>query len=225
MALDKERIIGEAVKLLDEAGLDGLTLRKLAGRLGVQAPTLYWHVRNKAELITALAEAILHDLASLKPPPDAQPWQPWLIGVAEQLRRTMLAHPDGARVVSAAHMSTALAGISELAMSTLVSRGLPLQQARLTVLVVQRFTLGHVLEEQSPPPAGDVLDRFDADAFARRHPTVVAGVAEYFQHGRTVDDLFRDSLELILSRHQPPAQRPRSSKGRKAAENDSAASR
>jgi TetR/AcrR family tetracycline transcriptional repressor len=212
VALDKERIVSEAVALLDEGGLDGLTLRKLARRLGVQAPTLYWHVRNKAELVTALAEAILHDLATLKSPPDDEPWQQWLIFVAERLRQAMRVHPDGARVVSAAHLSVTLAGLSELAMSTLVARGLPLQQARLTVLVVQRFTVGHVLEEQSPPPAGDAVDHFDADTFAERYPTVVAGITDYFQQGRTVDDLFRDSLQLILNWHQPPAQAPRSSR-------------
>jgi TetR/AcrR family transcriptional regulator, tetracycline repressor protein len=199
MALDKERIVSEAITLLDEGGLDGLTLRKLAQRLGVQAPTLYWHIRNKAALVTALAEAILQDLATLTAPPDDEPWQQWLIGVAERLRQAMRAHPDGARVVSAAHLSVTLAGLSELAMSTLVARGLALRQARLTVLVVQRFTIGHVLEEQSPPPAGDAVDQFDADMFAQRHPTVIAGITDYFQQGRTVDDLFRDSLQLILN--------------------------
>jgi hypothetical protein len=44
----------------------------------------------------------------------------------------------------------------------------------------------------------DALDGFDHDAFAKRHPTVVAAITDYFQPGRTVDDLFRDSLELIL---------------------------
>jgi Tetracyclin repressor-like, C-terminal domain len=67
-----------------------------------------------------------------------------------RLRRAMLAHPDGARIVSAAHLSPTMAAVSELAMRTLVDRGLPLRQARLTVLVVERFTIGHVLEEQSP---------------------------------------------------------------------------
>jgi TetR/AcrR family tetracycline transcriptional repressor len=199
MALDKDRIVAEAVALLDEGGLDGVTLRKLAQRLGVQAPTLYWHIRNKAELINALAEAILEEeLTQLRPPGANEPWREWLIGVAVHLRRAMLAHPDGARVVSAAHLSPTIAAVSELAMSTLVDRGLPLRQARLTVLVVDRFTIGHVLEEQSPPPDQEALHGFDADAFAKRHPTIVAGIADYFQPGRTVDDLFRDSLELIL---------------------------
>jgi TetR/AcrR family transcriptional regulator, tetracycline repressor protein len=199
MALDKERIVAEAGALLDEGGLDSVTLRRLAQRLGVQAPTLYWHIRNKAELVNALAEAILQaELTQLKPPGQDEPWREWLIGVAMRLRRAMLAHPDGARIVSAAHLSPAMAAVSELAMRTLVDRGLPLRQARLTVLVVERFTIGHVLEEQSPPPDEDALDGFDRAAFAKRHPTVVAAITDYFQPGRTVDDLFRDSLELIL---------------------------
>ena len=47
MALDRERIVAEAVALLDADGLEHVTLRKLAARLGAQAPTLYWHMKNK----------------------------------------------------------------------------------------------------------------------------------------------------------------------------------
>jgi TetR/AcrR family tetracycline transcriptional repressor len=200
MALDKQQIVAEALALLDHGGLDGVTLRKLAQRLGVRAPTLYWHIRNKAELVNALAEAILTaELAELRPPGRDESWRMWLIEFAQRLRRAMLAHPDGARVVSAAHLSPTMAAASELAMSALVECGLPLRQARLTVLVVERFTIGHVLEEQSPPPDHDAVHTFDADAFARQHPTIVAGIADYFRPGRTVDDLFRDSVELILT--------------------------
>ena len=196
VALDRERIIGEAMALLDENGLDGLTLRKLAARLGVQAPTLYWHIRNKAELVDALADAILRDvLAELEAPLDGQPWREWLIEVTQRQRRAMLAHPDGARVMSAAHTSATLAVLSEHTMRTLVDSGLPLREARLTVLATQKFTLGHVLEEQAPPPE---TDGFDLAAFTERHPTIVACSTEYFQDGRTVDDLFRDSLALVL---------------------------
>lgn len=198
MALDKQRIVAEAITLLDEGGLDEVTLRKLAQRLGVQAPTLYWHIRNKAELINELAEAILKDLTTLGPPADDEPWQVWLTLVAQRMRKAMLDHPDGARVVSAAHLSPTLAAVSELAMSTLVHRGLHLRQARLTVLAVQRFIIGHVLEEQSPRPDREALHGFDASAFAARHPTITAGIADYFQDGRTVDDHFRDSIEVIL---------------------------
>ena len=185
--------------MLDAEGLDGVTTRKLAARLGVQSPTLYWHLPNKAALVTAIADAILdQEFGDMSPPEPDQHWQDWLSGLAERLRRALLAHPDGARVISASQLSLNMAAISELAMSTLVARGIPLQQARVIVLTVERFTVGHVLEEQAPRPGAEALRDFDMAAFAEQHPTVVAAVAEYFRPGRTVDDLFRDCLEVVI---------------------------
>ncbi|MFP3693803.1 TetR family transcriptional regulator, partial [Burkholderia sp. SIMBA_048] len=57
--LDREAVVGTALELLNEVGVDGLTTRKLADRLGVQQPALYWHFRNKRALLDALAEAML----------------------------------------------------------------------------------------------------------------------------------------------------------------------
>ncbi|WP_433501244.1 TetR/AcrR family transcriptional regulator C-terminal domain-containing protein [Sphaerimonospora sp. CA-214678] len=205
MALDKQRIVTEAVALLDAEGLDGVTTRKLAARLGVQSPTLYWHIPNKAALVTAIAEAILEQqFPEPASPAPEECWPDWLMGLAERLRRALLAHPDGARIIAASQLSLKMAAISELAMSTLVGRGIPLRQARLIVLTVLRFTVGYVLEEQTGRPDADALDGFDMAAYATAYPTVMAGVTEYFQAGRTADDLFRDCLEQII--HGPAVQ-------------------
>ncbi|MEV4323809.1 TetR/AcrR family transcriptional regulator C-terminal domain-containing protein [Microbispora rosea] len=205
MALDKQRIVTEAVALLDAEGLDGVTTRKLAARLGVQSPTLYWHFPNKAALVTAIAEAILEQqFPELEPPAPEERWHEWLIGLAGRLRQALLAHPDGARIIAVSQLSLTMAAISELAMSTLVGRGIALRQARLIVLTVLRFTVGYVLEEQAGRPDADALDGFDMAAYAAAYPTVMAGVTEYFQPGRTVDDLFRDCLKQII--HGPAAQ-------------------
>ncbi|MEV0457248.1 TetR/AcrR family transcriptional regulator C-terminal domain-containing protein [Catellatospora methionotrophica] len=200
MALDRQRIVTEAVALLDAEGLDGVTTRKLAARLGVQSPTLYWHLPNKAALVTAIADAILdREFGDMSPPEPDQPWQDWLRQLAGRLRRALLAHPDGARVVSASQLSVTMTAISELAMSTLVTRGIPLRHARVIVLTVERFTVGHVLEEQAPRPNPEGLKDFDMAAFTRRHPTVVAAITDYFGPGRTVDDLFHDCLEVVIA--------------------------
>jgi TetR/AcrR family transcriptional regulator, tetracycline repressor protein len=199
LALDRQRIVAEAVALLDAEGLDGVTTRKLAARLGVQSQTLYWHLPNKAALVTAIADAILdQEFGDMSPPEPAQHWQDWLSGLAERLRRALLAHPDGARIISASQLSRTMAAISELAMNTLVARGIPLRQARVIVLTVERFTVGHVLEEQAPRPDAEALKNFDMAAFAEQHPTLVTAITEYFQPGRTVDDLFRDCLEVVI---------------------------
>ncbi|MEU7873928.1 TetR/AcrR family transcriptional regulator C-terminal domain-containing protein [Dactylosporangium sp. NPDC049140] len=199
LALDRQRIVDEAVALLDAEGLDSVTTRKLAARLGVQSPTLYWHVPNKAALVTAIADAILdQEFGDMAPPEPDQPWKDWLSGLAGRLRRALLAHPDGARVISAAQLSVRMAAISDLAMSTLVARGISLRQARVIVLTVERFTVGHVLEEQAPRPDAEALKTFDLDVFTERHPTLVAAITEYFRPGRTVDDLFRDCLDVVI---------------------------
>ena len=69
--LDRNRIVGAAVALLDEVGLAGLSTRRLATALGVQSATLYWHVRNKDELLDLVAEALCADAFTIDP---ALPW-------------------------------------------------------------------------------------------------------------------------------------------------------
>ncbi len=52
-------MINSALELLNEVGIEGLTTRKLAQKLGVEQPTLYWHVKNKRALPDALAIEML----------------------------------------------------------------------------------------------------------------------------------------------------------------------
>jgi TetR/AcrR family tetracycline transcriptional repressor len=197
VALDRKRVVDEAVALLDADGLDHVTLRKLAARLGVQAPTLYWHIPNKAALITAIAEEILTPLPATAIH-EGQRWQDWLLDLALGLRRALLAHPDGARIISIAQMSRNMAALSELAMSTLVARGLPLHRARVMVLTVERVTIGFVLEEQAPRPDQEALKSFDLDDYTAAYPTLIAGITEYFKPGRTVDDLFLECARQVI---------------------------
>jgi TetR/AcrR family transcriptional regulator, tetracycline repressor protein len=57
--LDIDKIVKAAMKLLNEEGLQQLTTRRLAESLGKRSASLYWHVRDKAELLQLLAENIL----------------------------------------------------------------------------------------------------------------------------------------------------------------------
>jgi TetR/AcrR family transcriptional regulator, tetracycline repressor protein len=198
MPIARQQVIDEAMSLVDSEGLDALTLRALAGRLGVQAPTLYWHVRNKAELLDALADRIIDDALDgiLEPAADAE-WGEWLLIALSELRRVLLAHSDGARIVSGARLSMRRADFSERAMATLVANGVDLQRARMTVLVGERFTVGYVLEEQSPAPEPD-QQIVDTAEIQRRLPTATRAIIEYFSSGRTADDLYQDGVRLIL---------------------------
>src|SRR5215216_2081141 len=62
--LGREEVVGAALGLLDEVGLDGLTTRRLAERLGVRVGALYWHVSSKQELLAAIAGRIMEELST-----------------------------------------------------------------------------------------------------------------------------------------------------------------
>jgi TetR/AcrR family tetracycline transcriptional repressor len=73
--LTPDRIISEAIALMQEQGLDAVSLRRLAARLGVQAMSIYWHIRNKDELLGLMSQKIFADaMTSL---PDCRTWQEW----------------------------------------------------------------------------------------------------------------------------------------------------
>lgn len=56
--LTRDGILDEAVRLLQDEGLDGVSLRRLATRLGVSAPSLYWHFPDKNALLAAVCERV-----------------------------------------------------------------------------------------------------------------------------------------------------------------------
>ncbi|WP_067932473.1 TetR family transcriptional regulator [Alicyclobacillus kakegawensis] len=198
MALNKDQIVEEALRLLNEVGLEGVTLRALAKRLGVQAPTLYWHFKNKAALINAMAEGILQsEFKGLRPRGSDETWQEWLIDVLNRLRKAMLSYTDGGRVVAGAHLCSTLLDVSEVAIRTLYTSGVSLRESRLIVLTAIHFTFGQVIEEQTPLVT-DMTEDFDMEQFKKDHPTLVAGIEEYFSAGHTADDLFNDGLRLIV---------------------------
>jgi AcrR family transcriptional regulator len=60
--LSRDRVLGAAVKLADDAGIESVTMRKLAGELGVEAMSLYYHVANKEELLDGMVDAIVGEI-------------------------------------------------------------------------------------------------------------------------------------------------------------------
>uniref|UniRef100_UPI0024566263 TetR family transcriptional regulator n=1 Tax=Nocardia carnea TaxID=37328 RepID=UPI0024566263 len=99
--ITRERIITAALELLDDQGMDAVTVRALASRLDVRAPALYWHVRDKQELLDEMATEVMRRVSSAfaaVPPGDG--WRDDLTAYARVLRSEYLLHRDGARVFS-----------------------------------------------------------------------------------------------------------------------------
>src|SRR5215831_16000339 len=96
-ALDQAQVVRAALALLDEVGLDELTMRRLAEKLGVKAASLYRHVRNKDELLVMLADEISAEIPLTEV---AGGWREQLTAMAWNVRRGLLAHRDAARVLA-----------------------------------------------------------------------------------------------------------------------------
>ena len=89
--LTKEQIVHAAVELLDAEGLDGLNMRRLGLRLGAAATAMYWHVRNKDELVRLAADSVWHEI--VLPNVDELDWRPAAATAAGELHAMMLRHP------------------------------------------------------------------------------------------------------------------------------------
>ena len=99
--LSREGILAAAVALADRDGLAGLSMRKLAQHLGVDAMSIYYHLHDKDALLGAMADAVAAEI----PPPDDKngdqdgPWTERLRSLIMGARRTMVRHPWAARVL------------------------------------------------------------------------------------------------------------------------------
>ncbi|MEV6943482.1 TetR family transcriptional regulator [Streptomyces sp. NPDC051172] len=90
-ALHQEQIIQVAIALLDEGGIESLTMRRLGSGLGITAAALYWHVKSRHDLLLPAADTVWGQ-APL-PALDGLEWRPALLAMADNLRSMLLGHP------------------------------------------------------------------------------------------------------------------------------------
>jgi AcrR family transcriptional regulator len=94
--LTRERLVEAALAWIREEGLDGLSMRALADQLAVKAASLYWHVRDRRELVELLAEAILE---SVRVPRGSAGWRQSVLDIAAALSRRVAAIKDAERIL------------------------------------------------------------------------------------------------------------------------------
>lgn len=182
-ALDRARVVAAAFAQLQESGLDGLSMRPLAKRLGVQAPALYWHVADKGTLLGMMAREI-YDIAYRAIPASAD-WRDWLLGLGEALRRSFAAHRDGARLCASvsAPRVTSTADHARALSAPLVALGLDVQRALSCQASVISFVLGWSSYEANGS-MHDYLDEmlgFDA-SFELGLRALVAGFEQHLKN-------------------------------------------
>jgi TetR/AcrR family tetracycline transcriptional repressor len=190
MKLDSEVILEAALALLDEVGMDKLSTRLLAERLGVQQPALYWHFKNKRALLDAMNGEILRRAHERRLPLPDESWDTFLRENARSFRRALLARRDGARLRAGSEPDPGDLEMVEAQLAAVVSRGMPATQAMALMIALGRYTVGCVLEEQ----AAQRQQTLDAAAASR--PLLAEAFASYRKAGP--DAMFEIGVDLML---------------------------
>ncbi|MDV3123632.1 TetR/AcrR family transcriptional regulator C-terminal domain-containing protein [Mycobacterium sp. 21AC1] len=149
MRLDRQRIIGAALTLIDEAGLDGLSTHRLAAALAVKQPALYWHFPTKTALLEALAQEMLDRYHTRPLPEPGEGWREFLFSNARSFRRALLSVRDGARLHSGTHPDIRSTDIPERQIRFLIEAGFSPEAAAYSLIAISRYTVGAVLEQQA----------------------------------------------------------------------------
>ncbi|MEU6193231.1 TetR/AcrR family transcriptional regulator C-terminal domain-containing protein [Streptomyces sp. NPDC047061] len=199
--LDRRRVADTALRLLNEAGLEGLTLRAIAKELDVKAPALYWHFKDKQALLDEMATEIYRRMAADTRLDPAGTWQDGLRTTSRGLRTALLGYRDGAKVYSGSRFT----GIDhapqqEAYLRLATEAGFTLTQAAAAGRTVNAYTIGFVTEEQGVEPLpGQRREGYDVDERARilaDFPLSAAAGRELFTD---YDLQFEEGLELVIT--------------------------
>jgi TetR/AcrR family tetracycline transcriptional repressor len=190
-------VLGEAISLLDEVGLDRLTTRRLTDRLGLRAGALYRHFPSKRDLLTAIADQIIQESMTgcvLERDPSLQ-----LIESGRRLRRAMLAHRDGARIVAGyATGAPTSVRIAEVGLQRMRDAGVPLSLAALAGHTIVTYATGFVLQEQIvPASAAEAPSVTTSDRHAAQAEPASPLFDEWTAQNVDDDTAFMIGLELI----------------------------
>jgi len=200
VALTQQQVVRRAIQLMAEAGLEALTLRRLATELGVSAPTLYWHVRNKRQLLDLMAEALVAQAGRSTAPAPGQPWEEWLAERARRRWRALTSHRDAALVVAGNRPTEATLPDIEQVLASLVAAGFPPDEALRTILSIGNYVIGCAVEHQAeaarePDPERDARLLEQAAAL----PNLRAAIAGVDRPGAAAGDAgFEYGLGLLI---------------------------
>ena len=201
--LAKTEIVRAALETLDAEGLDGLTLRKVAARLDVQAPALYWHVRNKQDLLDEMGTEVWRRISlRMDERPIEEPWRAAMAVYGRIVREELLRHRDGAKMAA----GTALTDVEilrrgEPRLARMVEQGFTVRAATQASVLLQNFVVGFCIEEQSvlqAKAAGDPrysLQSRDERVDSAAYPLIAEAGRELFEED---ERRFADLVELIL---------------------------
>jgi TetR/AcrR family tetracycline transcriptional repressor len=194
MKIDRSQIVDAALTILNEVGIDGLSTRLIAQRLGVQQPALYWHFKGKQALLAAMNAEMLRRNHTRNIPLAGETWQEFLRANAGSFRSALLSWRDGARVHAGTELDLSHLDVIEAQLECLHAAGFDPEKALALQIAISRYVVGCVLEEQADVAHSGDGSALDADA--ENHPNLAKALSVYRAKGHKA--LFEAGLELLI---------------------------
>jgi AcrR family transcriptional regulator len=202
--LNRDRVLRAAVALADAGGLDSLSMRKLAQQLGVEAMSLYNHVRNKDDVLDGIIDVIVGEIDMQQPASTA--WKPALRQRVMAARSVMLRHTWAPRVIETrSTMSPVLRRYMESLAAILRQGGFSLDLTHHTFHVLGSRILGFnqdlfddTSQMDSSPEVAALMAREMADTYPYITEMATAISHEGGLGGCDDDTEFAFGLDLIL---------------------------
>jgi AcrR family transcriptional regulator len=147
--LDRDRIVEAGLRIVDAEGAEALSLRRLATDLGVTPMAMYWHVRDKTELLELIGERVLETIEV--PPPEGD-WRRQLRDVHLAMLGPLLAHPNAVELmIGRARFGPAGIALFERILAILMRAGLSAQAAFDAYQSLYLFQLGFTATSRRSP--------------------------------------------------------------------------
>jgi AcrR family transcriptional regulator len=196
-ALTRERIAAAALEITDRSGLDALSMRLLANRLGVGTMTLYGYFRNKVDLLDAIVDCAV---AEAEPFPTEGDWRSQLRETVMVARRNLLSHPSLVELrMRRPVLRPEALRFSEKVMSVFGEAGFDPAEAARAFRLIFTYTLGYAalspaeVTEESRRDALAVLERLPRDDYP-----ALAGSLQEASDAMGGEEAFEYGLECIL---------------------------
>lgn len=134
-------IIAAAIRLLESQGLEKLSMRKLGAELGVEAMSLYNHIKNKADLLNGIHESLLSQMGL---PETDLSWQDAVKATARNFRNTLREHPAAIPLfASRSAIAPGSLAIVDTCIGILREAGFPPKQSLLVFQTMFAYVIGH----------------------------------------------------------------------------------
>lgn len=146
----RARVVAAALDLVQQEGLDALTMRALADRLNVKAASLYWHVRDRDELLELIAAALMTEV---RPSITRAGWRGDALAICAALGRVTARRRDAARVLLDVPEALEQSQVQARLAQVLSEAGLPVAEASETAtMMLSGVLVGSLRPSEEPPP-------------------------------------------------------------------------